>query len=185
MSRFRIGLFACGAAVVCWLGMMLVHECGHVLGAWATGGQVDRVVLYFTDFSRTDLLVNPHPLAVVWAGPAFGALFPAAVWGITRCSRRRMVLPQLFAGFCLLANGLYIGVGSFMKIADPKDMLRDGSPVWTLWAFGLLATGTGLWVLHALGPRLGVRADNPDWHAIEVWVAAGLAASLGLVVALS
>jgi hypothetical protein len=27
-----------------WLGMQVVHEFGHVVGAWLTGGQVSQVV---------------------------------------------------------------------------------------------------------------------------------------------
>jgi hypothetical protein len=29
-----------------WLGMQAVHETGHVLGAWLTGGGIARVVLW-------------------------------------------------------------------------------------------------------------------------------------------
>ena len=31
--------------VASWLAMQVVHEFGHVLAAWATGGEVTRVVL--------------------------------------------------------------------------------------------------------------------------------------------
>ena len=60
-----------GSTVVgSWLGMQAVHEAGHVLGAWLTGGRVARVVLHPLTISRTDLAENPWPLAVVWARPA-------------------------------------------------------------------------------------------------------------------
>jgi hypothetical protein len=59
-----------------WLGMQAVHELGHVLGAWLTGGRVTAVVLNPLTISRTDLAENPQPLFVVWAGPAFGVVFP-------------------------------------------------------------------------------------------------------------
>ena len=38
-----------------WLGMQAVHESGHVIGAWMTGGRVERVVLHPLTISRTDL----------------------------------------------------------------------------------------------------------------------------------
>ena len=41
-----------------WLGMQAVHELGHVLGAWATGAEVRRVVLSPTTISRTDVVNN-------------------------------------------------------------------------------------------------------------------------------
>ena len=59
-----------------WLGMQAVHETGHALAGWLTGGRVARVVLWPLSISRTDLAENPHPLAVVWAGPMFGVVTP-------------------------------------------------------------------------------------------------------------
>src|SRR5207244_10528916 len=93
-----------------WLGMQAVHESGHVVGAWLTGGRVDKVVLHPLTISRTDLAHNPHPLPVVWAGPIVGIVIPLLLWA----SAARLGMPgtfvlRFFAGFCLLANGLYIG----------------------------------------------------------------------------
>lgn len=60
-----------------WLGMMAVHELGHVAGAVITGGHVVRVVLHPASISRTDVSPNPSPLIVAWAGPVLGCLVPA------------------------------------------------------------------------------------------------------------
>ena len=48
--------------------MEAVHELGHVLAAWATGGLVTDVVLHPLTISRTDVRPNPRPLAVAWGG---------------------------------------------------------------------------------------------------------------------
>jgi hypothetical protein len=53
----------------CWLLMQAVHELGHVLAAWATGGTVRKVVLLPWAFSQTQLAANPEPLVVAWGGP--------------------------------------------------------------------------------------------------------------------
>jgi hypothetical protein len=42
-------------AALFWLLFMVVHEGGHVLGAWATGGRVTRVVLSPVALNRTDV----------------------------------------------------------------------------------------------------------------------------------
>src|SRR5437899_8178546 len=136
-----------------WLGMQAVHESGHVLGARFTGGRVARVVLSPLTISRTDLADNPRPLIVVWAGPAFGAVAPLLLWAIAALVRMRgAFVLRFFAGFCLLANGLYIGVGSFGRIGDCGDMLRHGSAPWHLWLFGAATAPTGLWLWHRQGP---------------------------------
>ena len=60
-------------------------------------------------------------------------------------------LAAFFAGFCLIANGVYIGLGSFGQVGDCKTMLQTGSPLWTLWAFGALSAAVGGYLWHKLG----------------------------------
>jgi hypothetical protein len=68
-------------ALACWLGMQAVHELGHIVGAFLSGGMVERVVLHPFTISRTDLSHNPSPALVAWAGPICGVLLPLALWG--------------------------------------------------------------------------------------------------------
>ena len=70
VMRLHQSILIGAMALSSWLGMQAVHELGHVCGAWLTSGQVTRVVLDPLTISRTDLGLNPHPLIVVWAGPA-------------------------------------------------------------------------------------------------------------------
>ncbi len=65
-----------------WLGMQAVHELGHLLAAWLTGGRIAKVVLFPLSISRTDLAHNPHPLVVVWSGPLLGVALPLILWGV-------------------------------------------------------------------------------------------------------
>jgi len=46
MQRFRQLMFVLSLLALNWFGMMAVHELGHVLGAIATGGSIERVVLH-------------------------------------------------------------------------------------------------------------------------------------------
>lgn len=140
-----------------WLGMQAVHELGHVLGGWLTGGRVARVVLHPLTLSRTDLTENPRPLLVVWAGPAFGVLFPVAAWlAWAKLRAPGAYVLRFFAGFCLIANGAYIGIGSFDGIGDCGAMLRHGSSPWHLWLFGLACVPLGFWLWHRQGPHFGL-----------------------------
>src|SRR4051812_37474875 len=88
-----------------WLGMQAIHEAGHVLGAWVSGGRVAQVVLNPLTISRTDLADNPRPLVVVWSGPLVGVAAPALLWGAAAAARVPWAFVLRFlAGFCLLAN---------------------------------------------------------------------------------
>jgi len=141
----------------CWLGMQLVHEFGHVLGALCTGGEVEKVVAHPFTISRTDLSHNPHPLIVVWMGPVIGSVLPAAAFFVARLLRSPgLYLFRFFAGFCLVTNGAYIGIGSFQKVMDAGDMMRHGSPQWTLIVFGIAAVAAGLWMWNSLGSKFGL-----------------------------
>jgi hypothetical protein len=161
MPRFFQILLFVSACLLAWLLMQVVHEFGHMAAAWATGGSVERVVLHPLAISRTDVEPNPHPLVVAWAGPVLGVLIPFAVWEVGAASRNSFVwLSQFFAGFCLIANGLYIGIGSFQRIGDAGEMIQHGSPRWTLWLFGLITAPAGLLLWNGLGPNFGI-GQNP------------------------
>lgn len=140
-----------------WLAMQAVHELGHVLGAVTTGGQVTKVVLHPCTISRTDVHPNPHPLVEVWAGPVVGAVLPLLVFLLARALRSPGVyLFRFFAGFCLIANGVYIGIGSIQGLADAGVMLMFGSSRWQLILFGILTAPLGLYLWNGLGPKFGL-----------------------------
>ena len=132
--------------------MMAVHEFGHVVGAIVTGGTIERVVLHPLTISRTDVSPNPNPGVVVWLGPLIGCALPLLV---SRSIPRRFAnfhnAFQFFAGFCLIANGGYIAVGSLEGIGDCGEMLRTGTPLWSMIVFGVIAISIGQYHWHCLG----------------------------------
>jgi hypothetical protein len=163
-----------------WLGMQAVHESGHVIGAATSGGVVKRVVLHPLTISRTDLAANPAPLFVVWAGPIFGVLCPLVAWSISAALRMpgSFVL-RFFAGFCLIANGAYIGIGSFEGIGDCGDMLRHGSERWQLWLFGAVTIPVGFLLWHHQGEHFGLGAAAGSVNRVVAYTT--LAAALSLL----
>lgn len=154
--------------LLAWWPMMAVHELGHVLAAMATGGTVREVELHPLRFSRTDVQPNPRPLVVAWAGPAFGVAGPlvlaATAPPLLRRRRARRALGAslwFFAGFCLIANGGYIGAGWVERIGDAGTMLRLGTPRWAMAAFGATCLAGGLSIWHRLaGPARTPAAGN-------------------------
>jgi hypothetical protein len=142
--------------VLSWLGMQAVHELGHVAGAWLTGGTIVNVVLHPAAISRTDVAPNPQPLIEIWLGPIVGVVLPLLLWGISsRFAPRTSFVFRFFAGFCLIANGLYIGVGSFDLVGDCGDLIKHGAKVWQLWCFGFVTIPAGLSAWNGLGPHFG------------------------------
>ena len=181
MCRLRQFVLLGSSVLGSWLGMQEVHESGHVLGAWLTGGRVDRVVLNPLTISRTDMTQNPSPLTVVWAGPIVGVVVPLLIWLFASKARLpgAFVL-RFFAGFCMVANGLYIGVGSFDHIGDCGEMLRQGSATWQLWFFGIVTVPVGLWLWH--GERLHFGFGNANGRVSRAAAYGSFAVCVALLV---
>jgi hypothetical protein len=157
MSRLFQTLLIVSTLVLSWLGMQAVHELGHVLGAWAGGETVSKVALHLLVISRTDASHDRHPLLVAWGGPILGSLLPLVLLDTTRLIRSGVFyLFQFFAGFCLVVNGAYVGVGSFSGVGDAGDLMRYGAPRWALIVFGLVCVPIGLFLWIGLGTHYGL-----------------------------
>jgi hypothetical protein len=182
MQRFHLLLFAIALLVLSWFCMMAVHELGHVLGAYVSGGTVSRVVLHPLTISRTDLSYNPHPGIVVWLGPLIGASLPLVI--AYTIPHRFLFLQNVaifFAGFCLVANGAYISVGVVNRVGDCDEMLRTGTPAWAMILFGICTVSIGLLLWHRLGSPAKLLRSPP---LISPTMAYSLsAASIVLIVA--
>ncbi len=140
-----------------WLLMMAVHELGHALNAWLSGASVQRIVLHPLAISRTDVSPNPHPLLVAAGGAMWGTLIPLGLLGIASGRNYRFLL-AFFAGFCCLANGIYLAAGSLYRVGDAGDLLRarcralGTNLVWDsdvrAGALAVERLGTELWFRH-------------------------------------
>ena len=162
-----------------WLGMQAVHELGHIVGAWLTGGDVTRVVLHPLAISRTDLGHNRLPLVVVWAGPIVGVLLPLIVYMVAKAFRvGGLYLFRFFAAFCLLVNGGYIGFGPSEGVLDTAVMVRCGTPRWVMVSFGLAAIALGLYLMHGQGKYFGLGQAKGKVSRTAVLVSLGMLISV-------
>jgi hypothetical protein len=70
---------------------------------------------------------------------------------------------RFFVGFCLLANGAYIGLGASSGAGDCRQLAQYGTPVWLLVAFGIASSAAGLYIWHGMGPpRAWFAGDRQD-----------------------
>ena len=165
------GVYLGATLASAWLLMQVVHEFGHVTGAWLTSGAVQRVILHPLAISRTDLKDNPWPNLVSWAGPVLGCVLPLVFWGMAHWRNLAVASwMRFFAGFCLIANGSYLAVGARDRIGDAGDLIRHGSPEGTLYLFGLVTIPVGFWLWNGLGREfgLGKAARCVSWRAAAI-----------------
>jgi len=109
-------------------------------------------------FSNRIRLKNPFLICVY---PCLSVAFPFSSFSAANGYVFATVIPRhysllrnvakFFAGFCLFANGTYIAIGSFEGVGDCREMLRSGTPVWAMIAFGAVAIPAELYQWHRLG----------------------------------
>jgi hypothetical protein len=137
-----------------WIAMLAVHEFGHVIHAWLSGGHVTDISFPLLGFSQTFVDPNPHPLIVAVGGPLWGAAIPTLIIVSLLCVRRKP--PEIlwfFTGFCLISNGAYIGLGWLKNSGDAHDMARQGMPIFIIIVFGAVCTAGGLLCWHQIRLR--------------------------------
>jgi hypothetical protein len=140
-----------------WLGFMVVHEFGHIIMAWASGGSLSHVTLHPLQISWSAFSPNPHPQLVAWGGPVVGSSLPLGLLAIARAFRTPgTYLFRFFAGFCLIANGVYMLIDVFDRGGDAATLLREGASSCQIILFGLVTVPLGFWCWHGLGPHFGL-----------------------------
>ena len=127
-----------------------------MLFAWSSGGVVEQVILHPLAISRTDVSPNPSPLWVVWGGPVTSVLIPLLIWRVSHWRDWSLTpVVRFFAGFCLIANGLYLATAVIDPVGDSAVLLRLGCPVWVLVLFGVVAVPIGFLLWHGQARHFG------------------------------
>lgn len=129
---------------------MAFHESGHVIATLVNSGRIDKVVLHPFQFSQTIATGSHRPLVDVWMGPAAGTALPFFLYlMILRVFPAVRYYFGYLAGFCAVANGVYIGVSwAAAGHGDAHELLRLGVSRVYLVAAGFLLVAIGLYVWH-------------------------------------
>ena len=111
----------------------------------------------------------------MWLGPIIGCVLPLAAFAIVP-SQLTVVrnVGRFFAGFCLIANGVYVAAGSFGGVGDCGEMLRTGTPLWVMLAFGAVTIPLGIYQWHGLGPLNQFINDTSIISRRMAYVTAGI-----------
>ncbi len=137
-SRAQLVLQVVVLVIFSWLYMQWTHELGHILAGLASGATIDRVILDPRTFSMTQFQSTPRPLIAAWGGPVLGVIIGAGIpLLLMRALTGFRFSLRIIAGFVLLANGLYIGLGAIYPVGDAQSLIMFGSPRWLLAIFGI------------------------------------------------
>ncbi|MCL2005831.1 MAG: hypothetical protein FWG73_06665 [Planctomycetaceae bacterium] len=132
----------------CWFGMLAVHELGHIMAACASGAVIEQIIVF--PISWTKIRNVEYPLFVYGAGAVAGTMLPLFIWLLARWFRLKTeYLFRFFAGFCLIANGAYIGCD--FSTTGPSDaglLIEYGANRLVLVIFGVFCICVGLFLWH-------------------------------------
>ncbi len=114
--------------LISWCTMTIVHESGHLVGGWLTGGTLEDYSLAPWSLPYSRFEPDPHPLVTLWAGPLVGVLVPLLLAIIVR-------RPAIWfiSHFCTLANGVYLALAWLTgdhHLDTPRLMEKGASPFW-------------------------------------------------------
>jgi hypothetical protein len=143
LSLFLFGSFAIGFNLATAL-----HELGHAIVMWASGGVVDRIVLHPFTWSYTYYGSMPkYPILTSSAGIVFESVVALLLVGLAWRSRQQSwsltfimigTVATVKAGLYALIDGIVFGGG------DATSLIQLGMPATVIVGAGILLIGVGL-----------------------------------------
>ena len=175
------GSFAIGYNVA-----VALHELGHAVAMWVTGGQVERITLNPFSTSYTHYASKSiYPIFTSVAGLAFGTIFAVLLLVMAGLLRKQylvllLLVTTIVAG---IQNGLYAIVDSLVSGGgDATYLIELGVSQSVIIGIGVLLVGSSI-VLAVLGLRFIVFQTNDSLSKRILLLEAGMLPYLiGLVV---
>lgn len=167
----RSGFLLMGALFAAVNIASFLHEAGHILGAWCTGGDVSGIVIHPFSWSYAHAFSINHEGVVIWAGSVLGSLFGIPITlSVLKWRRPGLLIPLLVGVVACIDNGAYLLLGSVFKLGGDGTVLSaEYAPAAAVAAAGLLMVCTGMLLAIPLISVLGLRAEDGMAHRIAVF----------------
>lgn len=171
VDRFHQALLLISMLILSWLGMLALHMTGHLIYAALSGAEVYQAQLHpLSPSAEPRMFANPSPLLVAWGGSIWGAAIPLLILWVVRASRPNLAyLATFFAGFCLVANGAHLAIGTFIPAGDARQLLWLGAPQWLLVGLGFPVMIAGIGLFNGLGKMFGMGVEQGRVNRLHAW----------------
>jgi hypothetical protein len=166
----RSGFLLMGALFAAHNIASFLHEAGHVLGAWCTGGDASRIVIHPFSWSYAHAFSFNHEGVVIWAGSVLGSLFGIPITlAVLKWRRPGLLIPLLVGVVACIYNGAYLLLGCLFKLGgDGTVLAAEYAPAAAVAAAGLLMVCIGMRLAVPLIPVLGFRLEDRIVHRMVV-----------------
>lgn len=163
-----------GSLVFAQSASCVLHELGHAIAYWTTGGTIERIVIH--PFSWSYVIpgsVTNYPNFTTWGGVVFGTIMALLLVAVVWRWRGPYVMPALLTGVvACIGNGYYLvcdyvaGTGH-----DAGSLVESGTPGAVVVIVGVALIGVGFCLAGIFIPLMGIRQG--DGAVARVLVFAG------------
>jgi hypothetical protein len=149
--------------------VVVLHEIGHVVGAWLTGGQTHSLVVHPFSTSSVEVNPDPRPLVTHIAGILAPPLVGLALFRGLRPFLSPALLPLLLVpSIAWASSGLYLLVGAALQAGDALVLMQQGVPRTLLFAAGVACVPVSAHLAQRLFPLLGLDRGSPPARRVVV-----------------
>lgn len=140
-----------------------LHELGHAIAYWTTGGTVEDIIIH--PFSWSYCIpgsVSEYPNFTTWGGVVFGTIMGLMLVALVWRWRGPYVMLAFMTGVvACLHNGFYLIFSCLAESqGDSMILIYGGTPKAVIIAAGLLMFGTGLILLGMCLRLIGIRSSD-------------------------
>lgn len=147
-NSFKSILLLFGSTAIGYNVAAVLHELGHAIAMWVTGGQVERITLNPFSWSYTYYASTPtHPIFTSLAGVILGTVFAVLLLVMAGLLRNQyllllLVITNVVAG---AQNGLYTLVDSLvLGGGDATNLIELGVSKFVMIGIGTLLVGSSI-----------------------------------------
>jgi len=155
-SLLLLGSFAIG-----YNAAHAIHELGHAIAVWFSGGSITGLALHPFSLSKIHYSIT-ETVTIVLAGALFASLVGLLMLALIWRQRSAWAVPIVVTVLCtFIVNAVYFGVDGMLLVGgDATVLIKRGVSQPVVVGVGILLLVVGTVIAMLLLPRLGIGQQN-------------------------
>ena len=151
------GLLLLGSFAIAYILAEFLHELGHALSAWTTGGTVFGIYVHPFNWSYCSFTCD-YPIYRSASGAGFSSIIAIMFFSVIIRWPKMWLLPLLLAGpITLINNGDYLLIDVLFKTGgDSCSLIGMGIPLWSILIVSAILLLAGFAMAFVLIRKIGL-----------------------------
>ncbi|UCG46999.1 MAG: M50 family metallopeptidase [Phycisphaerales bacterium] len=159
----KSSLLLFGAVLFAYCACIVLHELGHAAAMWATGMNIQRIVV--DPFGRSGCVTRSPlvwPTVLFWSGAVLGTLGGLVLAALAWRRRQSVAILGIMTGVvCCADNGLNLIYDAATRAGgDATWLVLYGTPRAVIFAAGSVMLGAGILLGCISVPLIGIRPED-------------------------